>query len=545
MSPPNEVTLQSQIPYIARTSDSTSTQTSSSSSTNTAIPSFRAENRALAPSMSAFEADDITESRTLGNIQVEAPMIDLCFERFDRYFSPLIPILSSQQSPNQTYFECPLKFWVLLTIGSRKCLEDPTLFSTLSPHVETLAMTSLCLSRSSPYPIIEGLLLMCTWHLSTDRPFFRNIYCGLIGAVVTLTLHAGMHQCSSLQGVVSGAASEAVRGSIDVARGTKLWAYAVISNQSTMAVHGYPINDLLGSRHLVRGHKCCATLPSWIMRQGRCIAVITRMHGVVSELELETDLKSRSRVLRSLITAFEAELLELDSYVESQGPLSKVDFAIARLQVLSFGFLTAQNDLDRIHIIQLSEAAILTMEAIRELETTVQISLYCPNYIFQGILLAACTLLKLFKSYPPKTFNEKEHTSALFLAINMFKNISVVNNDIPAKVSGFLTQLWSSPMVYREADGGYIQSLQVENRLTMSVVFDCLWWWRKLFADWLNEQPVQSHSNYMTLGLSQNPEDFFDDSWNWDIDWGAIGSLGSQALSFDESDQSPYNVARE
>lgn len=49
----------------------------------------------------------------------------------------------------------------------------------------------------------------------------------------------------------------------------------------------------------------------------------------------------------------------------------------------------------------------------------------------------------------------------------------------------------------------------------------------------------------MTLGLSQNPEDFFDDSWNWDIDWGAMGSLGSQALSFDQSDQSPYNVARE
>lgn len=81
MSPPNEVTLQSQIPYVVRTSDSTSIQPSSSSSTSTALPSLRAENRALAPSMSAFEGDPGTESRTLGDIQVEAPMIDLCFAR--------------------------------------------------------------------------------------------------------------------------------------------------------------------------------------------------------------------------------------------------------------------------------------------------------------------------------------------------------------------------------------------------------------------------------------------------------------------------------
>lgn len=92
-------------------------------------------------------------------------------------------------------------------------------------------MTSLYIGRSSPYPAIEGLLLMCTWHLSTDKPSFRNIYCSLSAAIVTLTLHAGMHYCSSIQSVVSGTSSVVAQGAIDVVRGTKLWAYAVILHQ--------------------------------------------------------------------------------------------------------------------------------------------------------------------------------------------------------------------------------------------------------------------------------------------------------------------------
>lgn len=165
---------------------------------------------------------------------------------------------------------------------------------------------------------------------------------------------------------------------------------------------------------------------------------------------------------------------------------------MARLQIRSFAFLTAQDDLGFVDLTQLANAAISTIDEVRKLDAAFKISLYCPDQVFQGILLAGCTLLKLSKSYPPKTFDEEEHTAALFSAINLCKEISVENNDTPAKVSSIMMQLWSSPKVYRNVDGGYCLALQVDNRLTMSVVFDCLWWWRKLFADWLHGQPTQS-----------------------------------------------------
>jgi hypothetical protein len=323
--------------------------------------------------------------------------------------------------------------------------------------------------------------------------------------------------------------------------------------------------------------------------QARIIAIVTKMHRVVSDLELETGLKNHSRTLKSLITASEAELLDLHSSVRLEdqgnlqlslcytpefahiplGPLGKLEVAIARLQIRSFSFLITESDLDNVDRTQLSNAAITTMETVSELDSNFQISLVCPDHVFHGILLAACTLLKLLKSYPPNTnLDDKYRRSALFAAINIFKNISVVNNDIPAKVSEILAYLWSSPKVYRDTGGGYIPLLQVQNRFTMSVVFDCLWWWRKLITSPPNQGPYPNQSEYKanehyvpytsnsgsdletmnTSTLLQGEGEvgsfgqvYFDDWVSGGFDWDIAGSLNVQAVSNDQTGVSPFD----
>lgn len=136
-----------------------------------------------------------------------------------------MPILSEQLTPNQTFRESQLKFWVIATIGSRKCLEDPTLFSILSPRVEALALQSLYVRRLSACPIVEAYLLMCSFHLSTELPSWRSIYLTLSSAVVPIALQAGMHQCSGIKGLWN--TTEAPQ----VERDTKLWVYTIMMNQ--------------------------------------------------------------------------------------------------------------------------------------------------------------------------------------------------------------------------------------------------------------------------------------------------------------------------
>ena len=86
-----------------------------------------------------------------------------------------------------------------------------------------------------------------------------------------------------------------------------------------MTIHGYPANDHLAMRHVAGRHSCCMALPSWQVRQGQTVSIVGKMHRLVSDLEAESDLKGRSKVLRSLVTSFDAELLEVNGSIESEG----------------------------------------------------------------------------------------------------------------------------------------------------------------------------------------------------------------------------------
>lgn len=147
-----------------------------------------------------------------------------------------MPILSSVPTPDETFRESEFKFWVIVAIGSRKCTEDPTLFSQLSTHVENMAMSSLRLTRS-PYPVIEALILICTWNISNDKPFFSSIYLTFASAILPLALQAGLHHCWRLRPTFRDGDLTA---DPDGTRGTKLWAYSSIINQRCLRHNYYP-----------------------------------------------------------------------------------------------------------------------------------------------------------------------------------------------------------------------------------------------------------------------------------------------------------------
>lgn len=173
--------------------------------------------------------------------------------------------------------------------------------------------------------------------------------------------------------------------------------------------------------------------------------------------------------------------LVLHTAKDMSGPFSSFCLSLCRLQICTFAF--HMNELWHTDTMRMAEAAIVTIDIVCDLDKTHKLSLACPDFVLQGIQLAACTLLKLLKTYPEGigTMND-EMISALFSAINIFKSISVANNDIPAKVAEILGRLWSAHNIYRDVDGEIVSRLVVQNRLSMSVVFDCLYWWRKLFT---------------------------------------------------------------
>jgi transcriptional regulatory protein LEU3 len=111
--------------------------------------------------------------------------------RFFQHYSPYLPILDPECSPDQYHARSPFLFWTVISTGARKYAPDPTILEQLGGRVIQLAFS--CLSAlCKPIHIIEGLLLLCSWPIPINT-MFKDISHVLGGAAMQLALQNGLH----------------------------------------------------------------------------------------------------------------------------------------------------------------------------------------------------------------------------------------------------------------------------------------------------------------------------------------------------------------
>jgi hypothetical protein len=114
-----------------------------------------------------------------------------CSGSFFTQYHTLIPILDPTLSPNEYYDLSPFLFWSIIVTGSRRYTEDPTILDKTSQLITPLAFSSMAL-RSTPIPVIQGLLILCTWRLPTNS-MYKDMTHVLCGAAVHLATQIGLH----------------------------------------------------------------------------------------------------------------------------------------------------------------------------------------------------------------------------------------------------------------------------------------------------------------------------------------------------------------
>jgi len=93
------------------------------------------------------------------------------------------------------------------------------------------------------------------------------------------------------------------------------------------------------------------------------------------------------------------------------------------------------------------------------------------------LALSAFTLLKLTKKIPDGNYPYQEKGKlSYFRAIALCKQVSLENNDLAGKTSEILSLLWLSA-IFDNPEASW--PLRIRSRLSMSIVFDSLWWWRE------------------------------------------------------------------
>lgn len=111
---------------------------------------------------------------------------------------------------------------------------------------------------------------------------------------------------------------------------------------------------------------------------------------------------------------------------------------------------------------------------------------HIPFSAYQSLVCAAFVLLKVLRSeyYADLTSQTLGTTMRLFNAsIDALRTMSVSKNDLPGRLSDVLAYLYShpNPRVVCAAGEAAFQ-LNIQSRLSMSIVYDSLWRWRDQFV---------------------------------------------------------------
>jgi hypothetical protein len=159
--------------------------------------------------------------------------------------------------------------------------------------------------------------------------------------------------------------------------------------------------------------------------------------------------------------------------------LDKIYSSIAMLQLLGIHLFKDVATLEVKDIAQLYAAARSTIDIILETDKTYQLALYGTAYIWTGLVLATCILLRILKT-PLKDMIPHEGGENNFLSgLSNLREWTLANDDQTLRITHAMGKMWRSDRVFKNADGSYNFSLRIRTRLAMSICFDVFWWYRE------------------------------------------------------------------
>jgi hypothetical protein len=118
---------------------------------------------------------------------------------------------------------------------------------------------------------------------------------------------------------------------------------------------------------------------------------------------------------------------------------------------------------------------------------------YASNYILQLTVAAGVTLLKLLNSFFARHIDFEAGKQHFHKTIWAIRQISVRQNDLPARLAEVLAQMWKYGGVGgrkgSELNGNSFGNMETDStlqlkvrcRMSMSLVFDSVWRWRDQF----------------------------------------------------------------
>ncbi|KAJ4404648.1 hypothetical protein N0V91_005798 [Didymella pomorum] len=421
-----------------------------------------------------------TIPRMLEGYVLDPKRIDDCFMLFFTQYHPLFPILDASLGPNDYYNLSPFLFWTIIVIGSRRYADDPNVLDKSSQLITPLAFSSMAL-RSSPMPVIQGLLLLCTWRLPTNS-MYKDMTHLMCGSAVHLATQIGLH--------IAGVGQDFARMPVKKDQEQKvfrarLWLCCVIVSIRTSCAEGIPplAESFFDSDERDR-EDMIPYLPNDLQFLHKVYITLLRAIVAMGKTNLQS-IKCDVRVLRSVISIFDSQLLSLAPSAPSE--LDTLQLNCARIHVMAFHFFAHPMNPDADGFSRFYSLCISTINTATAMAQTVNFASVSQSFVDRTICLAGFSILRLVRSPLAQHLDLAAGEQAFFQAVQFLKSVSLQPGDIGMRTALIMHDLWNSNKVFRRKDGR-IESLglRLRTRLSMSVSYDMFWYWREEFGNMQN-----------------------------------------------------------
>ncbi|KAJ5988803.1 hypothetical protein N7481_004013 [Penicillium waksmanii] len=419
--------------------------------------------------------------KRLEDVMIAPEKVTELFNMFFTYSHPFLPFLDRQQSPDDYYTASPLLFWTIISVGARRYQGDTGLLNSLAGPVTRLVWSTLADIPQS-YHVVKALCLLCSWPFptsstSTDPTFM------LCGMMIQVAMQLGLHRPSHSQDF-SKFRVELIED--ELRDKVRTWAICNIVAQRVSTGYGQPPS----------------TIYDWTLSSNDSSDPNFKLPGEIrSRLEIEEFCDKITRALytnrrdpvgltsdreRSTLLSFlSRDFDELEEHFKGQNDcITDLFLRASNLHLHLSAFLDDPSAKDyRERLLSLYVATTSFLEVAMKLETEVgPVLSYTPYYIYQMMVAAGCTLLKLSKSFFA-THIDMEYTKSLFnRTIWAVRGVSVSSNDLPERLAEVLAQMWrlgGAPQVTSGSDVDDSLRLKVRCRMSMSLLFDSVWRWRE------------------------------------------------------------------
>ncbi|KAH7386094.1 hypothetical protein BKA66DRAFT_68947 [Pyrenochaeta sp. MPI-SDFR-AT-0127] len=425
-----------------------------------------------------------TLPRAIDGYMLDAKRIDDCFRLFFTQYHPLFPVLDISLGPNDFYELSPFLFWAIVVTGSRRYSDDPMVLDKTSQLITQLAFSSMAL-RSSQIPVIQGLLILCTWRLPTSS-MYKDMTHLMCGSAVHLATQIGLH----ISGVGQDFARMPIKKNQDLkVNRARLWLCCVIVSIRTSCAEGIPpLAESFFDGDERDREDMVPYLPIDLQFLHKVYIILLRAMVAMGKTNLQS-IHCDVRVLRSLVSIFDSQLLSLAP--SSPSDLDTLQLNCARIHVMAFHFFAHPTNpgsdadgLSRFYSLCVSVIQTATTMTMTQQTAFASVS---QSFIDRTITLAGFTILRLCRSPLAQHLDLAVGEQAFAQAVQFLKNVSLQQGDIGLRTALIMKDLWGSSKVFRRKDGR-IESLglRLRTRLSMSVSYDMFWYWREEFGHMQN-----------------------------------------------------------